>query len=253
MSSSTKFYDEGIFVFTIERESVRNAINYDVMDQLEKAIEQVNNDEKIKVLVITGEGNQAFCSGGDLVQFHHLHHEDEAYQMLSRMTNILFQLLTCKKITVALINGFAVGGGCELAAACDFRIANSEAMLGFIQGTLAITTGWGGGSILFEKISHDHALKLLLSAKRNSAKQLLDIGFIHHLYDGEPFIECKSFLQPYMNLPSDVIASYKEILVTKWVQTNIKERMLKEARKCAELWAKEEHMKRVDQFLRRNH
>ena len=93
--------DMGYLLFTITRSEKRNAINYEVMDGLTEAI-SLANDPAIKALVITGEGDHAFCSGGDLSVFHQLHTKEEAYAMLSKMSKILYSLLTLTKPTIAL-------------------------------------------------------------------------------------------------------------------------------------------------------
>src|SRR4051812_19543202 len=103
----------GILLFTIKREEKRNAVNYAVMDGLKAAVERAKKDD-VRVLAITGEGEQAFCSGGDLSIFHALHTEREAYNMLAKMGDVLYKLATLPKPTVALLNGPAVGGGCEI-------------------------------------------------------------------------------------------------------------------------------------------
>lgn len=101
--------EQGCLLFTINRPEKRNAINFDVMDGLSEAINRTKKPG-VKALIITGAGEDAFSSGGDLSIFHQLKTEEEAYGMLSKMSNILYRLLTLPKPTIALINGTAVGG-----------------------------------------------------------------------------------------------------------------------------------------------
>src|SRR5690554_2130124 len=123
--------EDGILLFTITREDKRNAINFEVMEGLTLAIERAKEAD-VKILAITGEGDKAFCSGGDLSVFHELRTDEKAYEVLSKMGNILYQLTMLEKPTAAILNGLSLGGGCEIAAACDFRIGKKGIEAGFI-------------------------------------------------------------------------------------------------------------------------
>lgn len=235
--------------FTINRPEKRNAVNYDVMEGLDEFL-RLGQSLDIKALVITGAGDAAFCSGGDLSVFHQLKTEEEAYLMLSKMASILYKLLVFPKPTIALLNGSAVGGGCELATACDFRFARKGIKAGFIQGKLAITTGWGGGSMLIEKIGQYEALKMLLTANLYNSEELSELGYIHKLYDGIMDIKAgHMFLEEILKLESNVLSSYKKMLIARWEATNLKQRIYDEVRNCAILWQSEAHHKQVDSFL----
>lgn len=235
-------------LFTIHRKEKRNAINYQVMEGLSKAIREAELSD-IKALVITGVGDHAFCSGGDLSVFHALHTKEEAYPMLSRMANILYSLLTLSKPTVALLNGTAIGGGCELAAACDFRLARKGIKAGFVQGKQAITTGWGGGSILAEKLPAAVAMKMLMEAEVQSAEALKELGFIDALYQHDAMIACKDFLGKMISHHSTVSQSYKKIWVRKWEESKLRERIEAEVVNCACLWESEAHHDYVKTFI----
>lgn len=243
-------HEDGLLVFTINRPEKRNAVSYEVMDGLEVALLRAGKNS-VKALVITGAGDHAFCSGGDLSSFHCLKTEKEAFEMLSRMAALLKKLLFFPKPTVAILNGTAVGGGCELASACDYRIAKAGTRAGFIQGTLAITTGWGGGTMLMEKLLPANAMKMLLEAALYPAEELAEMGFIHSVYEGEALESCRSFLQKMLLLESDVLMAYKDILIKKWKVNKIEERIDQEVRRCAALWEGEAHHKQVDRFMNR--
>jgi len=243
--------EKGYVLFTITRNEKRNAINDDVMNGLREAL-TVAKSPDIKALVITGEGDQAFCSGGDLSVFHLLRTKEEAYTMLSKMARILYSLMTFSKPTIALMNGTTIGGGCELAAACDFRVAKRGIKAGFVQGKQAITTGWGGGSIVAEKLPASTTMKLLMEAKMHTAEELREIGFIDSLYTQNSHTACESFLETLLAMDLEVLQSYKRIWIEKWEQTHLLERIEKEVENCSRLWESEAHLQLVEKFLRKN-
>ncbi|WP_113927407.1 enoyl-CoA hydratase/isomerase family protein [Bacillus sp. P14.5] len=241
--------EDGVLVFTINREEKRNAVNYEVMDGLQKAIDEASSDDEIKLLIIKAAGGKAFCSGGDLETFHGLKTEEQAYSMLKKMGDILYQLATLPKITAALIDGSAVGGGCEIAAACDFRAARKGVKLGFIQGRLAITTGWGGGSLLMEKMTPGHALYLLGTADLYSSEHMHEYGFINYLLEKADVPSLVQCMKGFLNKDVNVLVAYKQAVKEKWESVNLYERIDKEIRTCAGLWEKEAHHQAVEKFL----
>lgn len=241
---------DGILTFTINREEKRNAVNDEVMDGLKKVVKYIKENKDVRFLVVTGAGDKAFCSGGDLTEFHNLKTEEEAFGMLSKMGNILFELATLHVPTIALINGTAVGGGCEIATACDFRLVASHAKCGFIQGTLGITTGWGGGTYLFERgLRHDRALKMLVDARVYDAQLLYDIGWAMRIFDGSKEEALEAFIEDMKKIDPGVHRAYKEIELRNWRERNMYGRVMEEIRVCAKLWESEEHAKAVEKFL----
>lgn len=243
------FVGDSILQLTINRPDKRNAISYEVMDELDAALEMARVDDQVKILLIRGASEQAFCSGGDLSEFHALETEAEAFRMLSKMGHVLYKLATFPKPTIAYINGTAIGGGCEIATACDIRIAKQGVKMGFVQGNQAITTGWGCGTILMEKMPVSDALSLLWSASIILAEEAKEYGFITEVVECDE--QALSYLDQFNDKQSEVLRAYKSILIRKWEQTNLEERMIEEIKLCAKLWEKEEHMLAVTQFRER--
>ena len=238
----------GIMKVLINRPEKRNAVNFQLMDELKSILSKAAHDDEVKLLVLTGAGSEAFCSGGDLSEFQDLHTEEEAFTMLSKMGEILYTLAVFPKPTFALINGSAVGGGCEIATACDFRLAKSGAKLGFVQGTLGITTGWGGASLLLEKIPEQKALKLLLDAKIHKAEEAKEFGFVDEIV-GEGLDGWEKFAEDFLRHETGVLMAYKRLLVHKWEYSGLRGRMDAEIRECSKLWASDEHHDAVGRFL----
>lgn len=238
-----------VMTFTIDRPEIRNAVNAEVMEGLEKLIERAST-ELPRLVIITAAGEKAFCSGGDLSVFHALETEEQAYPMLKRMGDVLYRIKTLPVPVAAVINGTAVGGGCEIATACDYRLVRSHVKAGFIQGTLAITSGWGGGTYLFETLQHDQALKMLSEARLYTAEELLENGWATTVIESDE--DLASFINSFGLVLPEVHQSYKEIAVRKWESSNMKERVDAEIRRCAQLWASEAHHQAVSKFLNKS-
>lgn len=233
---------------TIQRPEKRNAIDYDVIHLLNENLEIAANQDDIKIIIITGEGNEAFCSGGDLSVFHSIYTKADAKKMLLEMARVLHKLFFFPKPTVAYVNGTAVGGGCELATACDFRVAKKDVTLGFIQGKLGITTGWGGSTYLFERMNRQSAFQLLLSANTFPASLGVKHGFIEDLLDGKSFEE---WLSNYTKHPLGVLLAYKQRFLAKYDEKEMFQRVLNEIEDCSTLWETPEHHEAVARFIRK--
>ncbi|WP_210469493.1 enoyl-CoA hydratase/isomerase family protein [Sporosarcina sp. 6E9] len=242
--------EENIATFMIDRPEMRNAINTEVVDGLESFLEKIENNLEVSFVVITGAGDRAFCSGGDLSEYQDLQTAEDSFPMLSRMAGLLHRVATLPMPVIALVNGTAVGGGCELATACDYRVVSDKAKAGFIQGTLAITTGWGGATLLFEKFSkQDQVFRLLSEAEVHSADQMLEIGWATELYSGTAEEGLEKFLEKMLKIHPSVHRAYKTIAIRKWTADFIKDRMLGEAQNCSILWESEAYHKAVKRFL----
>ena len=172
MQILTEYYKHGLWA-TINRPEVKNAINFEVIDQLEEIVHEIESDESIRSFVLSGTGNESFISGGDLKEFHTLKTAEEAKPMARRMLNIYQRLEQLPCWTIACINGAAYGGGCETMLAFDFRIASNHATFGLTQGRFYLPPGWGGLTRLVERVGRSTALKWLAEAAVIDAEEAL--------------------------------------------------------------------------------
>ena len=140
---TTIHIENGIATFTIDRPEMRNAVNYAVMEGLEQFLNQIEDNPAVSFAVITGAGDRAFCSGGDLAEFHGFRTADEAFPMLSKMAGLLYRVATLPMPVIAVVNGAAVGGGCEIATACDYRFVSSQCESGVHPGDVGDYNGMG--------------------------------------------------------------------------------------------------------------
>ena len=170
--------DAGITTITINRPEVRNALSLDTWAELRQAFTAVQADPAARALILTGAGDKAFASGGDLKELQKLT-TAEAAQDMSTSVKATVQILCDLEIpTIAAVNGYALGGGCEVAVSCDFRIAAESAQLGYRQAKIGLISGWGGGPRLVQLLGRSRALRLMLTGATLTAQEALAIGLV---------------------------------------------------------------------------
>ena len=164
--------DNGIFTVTINRPDKLNALNKDVFTDLDAVMNEVKANEAIKAVIITGAGPKAFVAGADISEFTGLNH-NEGMELARRGQNIFFKMEECSKPVVAAVNGFALGGGCELAMACHFRVASENAKFGQPEVNLGLIPGYGGTQRLTQLVGKGRAMELLMTANMIDATTAL--------------------------------------------------------------------------------
>ncbi|QKG84782.1 enoyl-CoA hydratase [Kroppenstedtia pulmonis] len=173
---------EGISVITLNRPDVHNALNMAALKELRQIVEELKDCRDTRVVVITGEGNKAFCSGADLKERRSFT-EDQVRQYI-RVIRDTFQEVAClPKPVIAAINGVALGGGMELALACDLRIAAEHAVLGLTETSLGIIPGAGGTQRLSRLIGNARAKELIFTARRITAAEAAAWGMLSQVVE----------------------------------------------------------------------
>src|SRR5690625_1269957 len=204
-------YDEhrGYVKITLNRPKKHNAVSRLMIEQLIAGINRAKS-LNIKCLVITGVGDKMFCAGGDLNYFNSELTPEEAFERLYQMKEILYELVSFPVPTICLLNGHALGGGCELATACDIRIAKRDTSFGFVQGSLGIIPGLGGGVLLYEKVNPNFALQWLSESKTYTAKELKRFGWLHEVVSEVDFSNIKLLLANYLNKTIEQMKQFKQ-------------------------------------------
>jgi 3-hydroxypropionyl-coenzyme A dehydratase len=169
-----------IAILKINRPEALNAMNLDVISELTRAIDLISVDQGIKVLIITGSGERSFCAGADISYMVNID-PVAAEKYASSAQSMLNKIEKMEKPVIAAINGFALGGGCELALVCDLRIASENAKIGQPEVTIGIPPGWGGSQRLWRIIGPAKAKELIFTGKMISAREANDIGLVNHL------------------------------------------------------------------------
>ncbi|MFC3340348.1 enoyl-CoA hydratase/isomerase family protein [Paracandidimonas soli] len=165
---------------TLNRPERLNALTPEMMGMLAQALEQAQADEQVSVIVLTGAGERAFAAGNDVERLAGMD-VAQAHQDMRMGQKVVQALHESMKPTVAMVNGYALGGGFELALACDFIVASEQAVFGFPEITLATMPGWGGTQLAVMKMGLARAKDMVLSGEHRSARQCMDYGFIHSL------------------------------------------------------------------------
>ena len=173
-----------VALLTLNRPKVLNALNSTVFDELETALRTLAADASVRVILITGSGEKAFAAGADINE---LAGTDAASgQAKSLRGQAVFRRLeTCRKPVIALVNGFALGGGCELALACTMRLASETARLGQPEVKLGLLPGYGGSQRLPRLIGSSAALKLLLTGEMVAAPEALRLRLVDEVHAPE--------------------------------------------------------------------
>ena len=174
----------GIFTITINRPDKLNALNKDVFADLNKALDEVYTNNQIQSVIITGAGLKAFVAGADITEFGNLSVE-EGMALAKAGQDTFFRIENAPKPIVACVNGFALGGGCELAMSCHFRIASSNAKFGQPEVNLGLIPGYGGTQRLVQLIGKGRAMELLMSAAMIDAATALNYGLVNYVVSQE--------------------------------------------------------------------
>ncbi|PIY08368.1 MAG: enoyl-CoA hydratase [Flexibacter sp. CG_4_10_14_3_um_filter_32_15] len=179
---------DGILKITINRESKLNALNLETMEEIDQAFTRAYDDEEVKSVLVTGAGNKAFVVGADISEIAEIN-EMNARKFAERGQEIFLKIENCPKPVVAAVNGFALGGGCELAMACHIRIASENAKFGQPEINLGIIPGYGGTQRLPIYIGRSKAMELLMTGDMIDAKTSLTLGLVNHVVASHEVVE----------------------------------------------------------------
>lgn len=172
---------EGVALLTINRPSKLNALNKATIAELHQAFKTAENDPSIKVIILTGSGEKAFVAGADIAEFAHFT-APEGEQLAVQGQEILFDFVqNLSTPVIAAINGFALGGGLELAMACHFRIASENAKMGLPEVSLGVIPGYGGTQRLPQLIGKGKAMELIMTAEMMDAKTALNYHLVNYV------------------------------------------------------------------------
>jgi len=197
-----------VAVVTINRPTKLNALNKATLKELHNAFKDLENDKKVKVIILTGSGEKAFVAGADIAEFADFS-EEEGRKLASKGQKELFDFVeNLSTPVIAAINGFALGGGLELAMACHFRVASHNARMGLPEVSLGVIPGYGGTQRLPQLIGKGRAMEMILTAGMIDAAKALEFGLVNNVVEQEHLLDlCMKFASKISN-NSPVAISY---------------------------------------------
>lgn len=180
--------NDHVAILTLNRPDKLNALNAEVLSTLELILADLKTDESVRAVVITGSGPKAFAAGADIAELH----EQSAYSgklFAERGQRVFNAIERFGKPVIAAVNGFALGGGCELAMACHLRFASTNAKFGQPEINLGIIPGYGGTQRLPRLVGHAKAMELILSGDMIGAEEAQRLGLVNRVYDAESLLQ----------------------------------------------------------------
>lgn len=173
-------YSNKVLTVTISRPKALNALNMELLEELHDIIQELYQNNDTRGLILTGDGDKAFVAGADIKELALLD-QDKALELAKNGQALFKKIEDCPKPIIAAINGFALGGGCELAMACHIRIATDNAKLGQPEINLGIIPGYGGTQRLTQLVGRGKALELMLTGEQISAQEAKALGLVNHV------------------------------------------------------------------------
>lgn len=181
----TTAIENGVFLITINRPEKMNALNRMVIEDLAEAVYEIHTNEEIKAAIITGAGPKAFVAGADISEFTQLDSDGGRKLAKKGQDEVFDRIENCPKPVVAAVNGFALGGGCELAMACHFRVASSNAKFGQPEVNLGLIPGYGGTQRLTQLIGKGKAMELMMTGAIIDAGEAYRLGLVNYITEPE--------------------------------------------------------------------
>ncbi len=199
---------DNISTIIINRPKKLNALNKETIEELHDAFYNANEDKNIKVIILTGSGEKAFVAGADISEFANFDVE-EGTRLAAKGQEILFDFVeNLSTPVIAAINGFALGGGLELAMACHFRVASENAKMGLPEVSLGVIPGYGGTQRLPQLVGKGLAMEMIMTAGMINAETALNYGLVNHVTKQEELIPlCQKIASKISNNSSVAISA----------------------------------------------
>jgi enoyl-CoA hydratase len=243
----------GVLTVTIDRAEKHNALSRSILAELGAVFARFATDPEVAVAVLTGAGDRSFAAGGDLRELSAVRTADEAMAFSVTAHQALDSIRCFPLPVIAALNGDALGGGAELALACDLRIASSRARIGFLQSKLNIATAWGGGNDLVGTVGVARALELLCTARIVDSVEAVSWGLFSARAATDEHFDAfvSAFVAPYAGQRPLVMRAFKALCVARRSGMSPDERARSESVYFVPTWTSDEHWAAADRALDR--
>jgi enoyl-CoA hydratase len=243
--------EDGVLRVTINRPAKRNALSLGLLKGLGEVFAAAGSDQHLKAAVLRGSGELCFAAGGDLRELAVIKTAQGAEAMAREVKASLENIRRFPLPVVAALNGDAMGGGAELALACDMRIAAPHACVGFLQGRINLATAWGGGVDLIGLVGPAVALQLLCQGEMIPARKAAALGLINRVAEDGQTLDALEldFLAPILRQAPHVLRAFKALAYAARSGQSITELNQLETRLFAPLWIHEDHWRAVEKLF----
>ncbi|MDT8715498.1 short-chain-enoyl-CoA hydratase [Clostridium sp. 19966] len=240
--------DGKVAVVTINRPKALNALNSETLKDLDVVITELENDDEIYAVILTGAGEKAFVAGADITEMKDLN--TVAGRKFSILGNRVFRRLeNLEKPVIAAVGGFALGGGCELSLACDIRIASEKAKFGQPEVGLGITPGFGGTQRLARLVGTGVAKELIYTAKVIKADEALRIGLVNKVVEPEKLMEEAKAMAQTIAANAPLAVKFSKVAINRGIQTDIDTALMYEAEAFGECFSTEDQKEGMTAFV----
>jgi enoyl-CoA hydratase len=246
----------GIATVTFHRPDVLNALDFPAMERFAGIVAGLHDQladhaAPVRVVILTGAGRAAFSSGGDQRALAAHRSRADGARLARIMGDALLALERLPVPVIAAVNGYALGGGSEIALACDLRVVAEDVKLGLVHAGLALIPGWGAGQRLLRLVGYGRALDMLLAARPYSAAELHALGVVHHIAPpGEALTAARALAARIAALDPATVRAIKGLL-RDGCTLPYDEALAAERARFPDLWASDAHWQAVERFLTR--
>jgi len=244
----TYVVNENIAVITINRPKFLNALNTEVLKELSEAVDLIAGDSSVLAVIVTGAGEKAFVAGADIAEMQ-TKNVLEAREFSSLGNKIFSKLENLPKPVIAAVNGFALGGGCELAMACDIRIAGNKAKFGQPEVGLGIMAGFGGSQRLARLVGTGIAKELLFTGEMIQVERAYEIGLVNRIVDSSEVVEEARKMAELISTKSPLGVSFSKKAVNEGVNLDLERAISLEAELFGSLFSTKDQAEGMTAFL----